>query len=464
MLRKSLFVTTVLTALTAIHVAAQANLCPAIVETALAELDSTCQGVNRNQACYGHINIEALAQADISDFNFSQVGDVVDLNKLHSLRLSPLDTTAGVWGVALMRVQANLPDTLPGQNVTMLIFGDTEVINYGTIGEMIPLSTRTRDGSNVNIRVAPTTGSLVVRSIPNGSLLTSIGRTEDFEWIMVRIADTGEQGWVYRELLEITGSLELLPIIEAETPQYGPMQAIYLNTNRGLPSCNDLPENGVLVQTPDGAGPVHMAINGVDVTFGSTLYFQASAEGGLNVTVVEGGALVSSNGVSRAVPQGGFVSVPLNTDLQATGEPSRYSAYDENRMRALPVNVMERDITVAPATSIEVINAITRFEAIFQELSVKQYPLLYGFLLENPQARRAEVYRFLEDHAIFVRPIRSNSGGAAASSGGAAPEQSSGGNNNGGRNRPRNNGNNGNGNGHNHHDDHDHDRDDDDDD
>jgi hypothetical protein len=126
---RSLFVSTVLMALTALQVTAQANLCPAIVETALAELDTTCQGINRNQACYGHINIEALAQDNSSDFSFSQVGDLVDLNKLHSMRLSPLDTTAGVWGVALMRVQANLPDTLPGQNITMLVFGDSEVVN-----------------------------------------------------------------------------------------------------------------------------------------------------------------------------------------------------------------------------------------------------------------------------------------------------------------------------------------------
>ena len=42
-----------------------------------------------------------------------------------------MNASTGAWGVALMRIQANLPDTLPGQNVTMLIFGDVQIQNAG---------------------------------------------------------------------------------------------------------------------------------------------------------------------------------------------------------------------------------------------------------------------------------------------------------------------------------------------
>jgi hypothetical protein len=43
-----------------------------------------------------------------------------------------MDEEEGTWGVAVLQVQANLPDTLPGQNVTMLLFGDVEIIDAST--------------------------------------------------------------------------------------------------------------------------------------------------------------------------------------------------------------------------------------------------------------------------------------------------------------------------------------------
>jgi hypothetical protein len=38
-----------------------------------------------------------------------------------------MDPQVDEWGMVLMRVQANLPDTLPGQNVLFLLFGDVEL-------------------------------------------------------------------------------------------------------------------------------------------------------------------------------------------------------------------------------------------------------------------------------------------------------------------------------------------------
>jgi hypothetical protein len=105
------------------------NDCPSIVESALAAVESFCEGVGRNQACYGNVSLEAQPQPDVRSFKFEQVGDIVDVSDVQSMKLSPMDEVRGVWGVALMRLQANLPDTLPGQNVTFLLFGDVTLEN-----------------------------------------------------------------------------------------------------------------------------------------------------------------------------------------------------------------------------------------------------------------------------------------------------------------------------------------------
>jgi hypothetical protein len=106
---------------------AQNNDCPALVQQALQKADQFCQNTGRNQACYGHFAMSAEANPNAANFVFEQSGDVINLTDLKSLQLSPFVQDTGQWGVAIMQVQANLPETLPGQNVTLLLYGDTEI-------------------------------------------------------------------------------------------------------------------------------------------------------------------------------------------------------------------------------------------------------------------------------------------------------------------------------------------------
>jgi hypothetical protein len=108
---------------------AQTVDCPSIVEDALSATDNACEDTGRNEACYGNINLFAEPQENVPDFTFEQAGDRVKLETVKSLALSPMDTVMDIWGVALLRVQANIPDTLPGQNVTFLLFGNVAIEN-----------------------------------------------------------------------------------------------------------------------------------------------------------------------------------------------------------------------------------------------------------------------------------------------------------------------------------------------
>jgi hypothetical protein len=103
--------------------------CPAIVESALEAVDNLCRTIGRNQACYGNIRLDAEPQPGVTNFTFERAGDIVDVEIIHSLKLSSMDAAAGEWGVSLMRLQANLPDTAPGQNLTFVLFGDVQITN-----------------------------------------------------------------------------------------------------------------------------------------------------------------------------------------------------------------------------------------------------------------------------------------------------------------------------------------------
>jgi hypothetical protein len=255
-------------------VMAQQLSCPAIVETALQAVDTLCRDTGRNQACYGNVSLEAIARANVDDFNFDSVGDIADVNDLQSLKLDPMndDPNDPRWGVAMMRLQANLPDTLPGQNVTFLLFGDVEITQANTF----------------------------------------INPEEEY----------------------------------AEIP--APMSAFYLRTGIGDAPCAEVPESGLLVQTPEGIGTISFNVNGVDVSLGSTVFFQTDAEGEMNVTTVEGSASLTIEGESYPVLAGTQRRVLLNTDYQAQGEPESAQPYIPNQVAPLPVQSLERPIEIAP--------------------------------------------------------------------------------------------------------------------
>jgi hypothetical protein len=94
-------------------VAAQSD-CPALVDAALNAADDVCSGLGRNQVCYGNVMLEVTPHADASAFTFEQAGDVVDVADIETLQLSSMSLADETWGIALMQLQANLPDTLPG--------------------------------------------------------------------------------------------------------------------------------------------------------------------------------------------------------------------------------------------------------------------------------------------------------------------------------------------------------------
>ena len=125
--RKLLFM--MMSLLLSISTALTQDLCETVVADALSATNSACAGTSRNEACYGNVQISPeLADTDLV---FTQKGDIVQLTEIERLTLSPYDEETNAWGVALLNVQANIPDTVPGQGVMFLLFGDVDIANDG---------------------------------------------------------------------------------------------------------------------------------------------------------------------------------------------------------------------------------------------------------------------------------------------------------------------------------------------
>ncbi|MEP7290237.1 MAG: LysM peptidoglycan-binding domain-containing protein [Chloroflexota bacterium] len=115
--------------------------CDQLVVLAETSVALVCDGLGRNQACYGNRLVSVEFQPN-SGLAFQQSGDTVDLLAVRRLSTSPLNIQNRDWGIAVVKAQANLPDALPGQNVTFLLYGDTTVDNPSPSMNAVTVSTR----------------------------------------------------------------------------------------------------------------------------------------------------------------------------------------------------------------------------------------------------------------------------------------------------------------------------------
>jgi hypothetical protein len=258
---------------------AQEDVCPELVESTLQMVDEVCEPTGRNQACYGHVAMTAAARPGVPDFKFEAAGDITNVINVQTLALEPMNVDTGQWGVAVMKLQANLPDTMPGQNVTFVLFGDVEITS----------------------------------AVDNTGLAQ------------------GSQ----------------------------PLQAFYLTTGIGDTACEEAPESGLMVQTPEGVGEVAFTVNEVNVTLGSTVYFQANPEQEeMIVSTIEGKAILERAGQIQEIVAGTRLRLPIEQIGERIGAldlPDLLEPYDEIRLNYLPIDLLEREIDIALPLTIEAI-------------------------------------------------------------------------------------------------------------
>ncbi len=100
------------------------DACPTLVDAALDALDQVCSHLGRDTACYGHNRVEATFRVPDDSPAFASPADTVPLRTLQTITTSPLDSAREQWGLAVLHVQADVPETLPGQAITFLLMGE----------------------------------------------------------------------------------------------------------------------------------------------------------------------------------------------------------------------------------------------------------------------------------------------------------------------------------------------------
>lgn len=320
---------------------ADEDTCPALVEQAVALTSDVCQRLSRNEACYGHTQVSAAGWEGIT-LDFEQPGDRANVLELAHIATAPLNADDDSWGVALLALQANLPGTLPGQNVTFVLFGDVEVEN-----EVIPdafnenlFRLTGQATSNANLRAGPGTNFNVIGSLQSGEALTITGRNAAGDWL--RLDRAGATAWVFRDLvaLEDAAQIDALAVIGAAggPGNYGaPMQAFRFSTGIGQRACEEAPLSGLMIQAPRDT-TVNFHVNGVEIVIGSTALLRRDAGGSMLLANLDGTITIRIGDTAYHVPFDREVRIPPG---QAPDPPRRLT-YDE--LRGIPFELLPEEI------------------------------------------------------------------------------------------------------------------------
>ncbi len=328
--------------------------CPTLVKQALDAVGNSCGGLGRNSACYGFNRVNATFSGDVSEDFFSKPADQTNLKLLQSIETAALNERLKEWGVAVMSVQANIPNTLPGQAVSFILLGDVSVENAVPADQAVTAASTPIDITTLsqsNIRTLPTTNSNVVGSVEAGSILKTDATNPTKDWVRVVLNDA-TPGWISRTLVKSDGDLDGLPVFANDSKT--PMQAFYFKTGVGAPSCNKAPD-ALVVQGPDKVA-VDITANGANVHIGSTVVLRSIEGNQMQVFTIHGEATV--NGV--IIPIGFVTTVQLGEDGKTVvGEPSEPRPITQKELdelqwlELLPSDILNYPITVPDSEFIE---------------------------------------------------------------------------------------------------------------
>ena len=183
--------------ITATAIAERNASCQALIERTIQASDNFCDDTGSNSACYGNNKLKADLVPNTVQ-RFSERGDVIPVNKLQRLAASPLNLNNSEWGIAVFKVVANLPRSLPGETVTMVVFGNTTLDNNSNnsdslesfyfsseLGQIVcdklpfdGMMVSSPDGSGIHFKVngAELTlmGDASIKAVKNGEMKVSI--------------------------------------------------------------------------------------------------------------------------------------------------------------------------------------------------------------------------------------------------------------------------------------------------
>lgn len=338
-----------LTALFAASAAAQESTCPAMQESALANIAQLCAEQEAGTLCFGAPTITPVyrERADAAP-SFETPGDAIAITGIDWLSVSSEDRT---WGAARALFPAYPSDGLEARDSALLAFGNVALFLPEPMALPPTLADIKVTASNgANLRASPSTNATVVALLAVSRSLKALGRLRGGGWLLI-YATPELRGWISESV--VSAPLVDLPALAADADAASlwlPWHRFdFLSGMQDAP-CVDAPESGILLQTVKFIAPRHFVINGARLMLSGTAWLQAQASSGMLIHIIDGRAQVATADGEVALRSGNFTHVALARDengaLTPAAPPSDSEAYVYHELIQLPIHALPNETRV----------------------------------------------------------------------------------------------------------------------
>ena len=280
-------------------VAQEVLQCDELIEDFLEELDENCSEFDLNRACYGTnlVTAEFLSPDDLPENYFTEPSDIAELLQMSNLSTNIFNPEVPEWGIAVLNVQANIPNTIPGQAVKVLLMGAMEMENSVEPDEAFisERSVRLTLTQNSIMRYFPRSNSDFVQTIPAGVDVLADALSTNRSW--VRVAYDDIPGWIAVSTLDEASQERLVALPMIEEDARSPMQAFYFETGISQSGCANAPTT-LVVQGPEDYA-VDIVANGADIRIDSTIILRTNISPGEESAAME---VITLSGEARVFP------------------------------------------------------------------------------------------------------------------------------------------------------------------
>ncbi len=287
--------------------------CPALVELALTQVGNNCANLSRNSACYGFNRVESTFTQPVSQGYFTAPADRADLVDMKTIQSTPLDLALNQWGIAVLNVQANVPDTLPGQAVTFLLMGDTQVENAVDPAQTVAGITVITQTATA-LRSDPQANSAVVSELGAGTVLQADSLSSDGS--AIHVSTDAASGWI--DVTSVNPTPQIAALASGDIAARSPMQAFYFRTGPGQTTCSQTPSL-LAIQSPENI-KVDLTANGANIRLGSLITLEVLPGGDLmKLTTLEGNATLNPGEPDEVSVPAGFSTTHCLADPASLG-------------------------------------------------------------------------------------------------------------------------------------------------
>jgi hypothetical protein len=293
-----------------------AAICEQITRDTLTAIGVNCAETTTGSVCYASANIAGNFTPPLRENDFSEPGDILNVQAIDGLTLDSLDMDEALWGAAVLDLQANLPVGFPGSGARVFGFGGIALENAVNAEEHFagleePVATETSADTELRALVAEEQGEAErIQEISAGTEVFADAVNSSGDWVRV-IADE-RAGWIPAAAVKDI-DLDELPIYDAT--RRTPFQSFYFRSlDNGM--CGNA-SGSLLIQGAEDT-PVDLFINDVPVRIESTIFLRTRIDVTTGQFVMD---LFTLFGVARLfpdsdseviIPAGFFVSLSFN--------------------------------------------------------------------------------------------------------------------------------------------------------